>query len=370
MTTIPADTPPPDIPAIFTPLTVRGMTLPNRIVMSPLCMYSAKDGVAGDWHMVHLGSRAMGGAGLVIAEMSAVHPDGRISASDAGIWDDKHTEPWKRVVDFVHEHTDNKIGIQLGHAGRKGDTGESWKRGSGDETISGFDLVAPSAIPVSERAIMPREITPEEIAALPGLYVKATERARAAGFDMIELHCAHGYLLSTFISPLSNHRTDTYGGSLENRMRLPLKIFRAIREAWPDDRPISVRISAVDWEEGGHEIEDSVEVSRMFHKAGADLIDVSSGMVTNKRPPDRSMFQVPFAEQIRADAEVPTMAVGNIQTGEEMNHIIESGKADLCVIGRGHMYDPYLTRHIAREIGYDLPWPGQYTRGARFRLNR
>ncbi len=359
-----------DTPPMFTPFTLRELTLPNRVVVSPMCMYSAEDGVVGDWHVVHLGSRAMGGAGLVIAEMSAVHPEGRISAKDSGIWDDKHTEPWKRVVDYVHAHTDGKIGLQLGHAGRKGDSGESWKRGTGEETISNFDIIAPTAIPVSERARTPREITPEEIAAVPGWYVKAAERALAAEFDMIELHCAHGYLLSTFISPLSNHRTDAYGGPLENRMRLPLEVFRSVRAAWPDERPISVRISAIDWEEGGHEIEDAVEVSRLFHEAGADLIDVSSGMVTNKRPPDSTLFQVPFAERIRADAGVATMAVGNIELGEQMNDIIECGKADLCVIGRGHMYDPYLTRHIAREIGYDMPWPGQYSRGARFRLNK
>ncbi|MFM1815174.1 MAG: hypothetical protein RLZ98_1869, partial [Pseudomonadota bacterium] len=269
-----------EIPALFRPITIRGMTLPNRIVMSPLCMYSADDGLVGDWHVVHLGSRAMGGAGLVIAEMTAVHPDGRISWRDAGIWDDRHIAGWKRVVDFVHRHTDGKIGLQLGHAGRKGDTGESWMRGSGGETVIGMDLIAPSALPVSDRARVPREITPDEIAKLPGLYARATERALEAGFDMLELHCAHGYLLSTFISPVSNKRTDAYGGSLENRMRLPLEVFRAIRAVWPEERPISVRISAVDWEEGGHTIADAVAVSRMFHDAGADLIDVSSGMVT------------------------------------------------------------------------------------------
>ena len=359
-----------DIPAIFTPIAIRGMVLTNRIVMSPLCMYSADDGVVGDWHVVHLGSRAMGGTALVIAEMTAVQPNGRISAKDSGIWDDKHIAPWKRVVKFVHEHTDAKIGLQLGHAGRKGDTGESWKRGSGSETISGFDIIGPSPIPVSDHARVPREITSEEIAAVPRWYAKATERALAANFDMIELHCAHGYLMSSFISPLSNKRSDEYGGSLENRMRLPLEVFRTIREIWPTDRPISVRISAVDWEDGGHKIEDAVEVSREFYKAGADLIDVSSGMVTNKRPPDTSLFQVPFSEQIRAKAEVPTMAVGNIEWADQMNDIIESGKADLCVIGRGHMYDPYLTLHVAREITYDLPWPHRYSRGARFRQNQ
>jgi anthraniloyl-CoA monooxygenase len=368
MATRPAESAATDIPPVFTPFTLRGLTLPNRIVMSPLCMYSADDGAVGDWHVVHLGSRAMGGAGLVMAEMTAIHPDGRISARDSGIWDDRHTGPWKRVVDFVHAHTDGKIGMQLGHAGRKADTGESWKRGTGAETISGFDLVAPSAIPVSERARTPRAITLEEIAALPELYVKGALRALEAGFDLLELHCAHGYLLSSFISPLSNRRNDDYGGPLENRMHLPLEVFAAVRAAWPQDRPIAVRISAVDWVEGGHEIEDAVAVSQMFREAGADIIDVSSGMVTNHRPPDSSLFQVPFAERIRAEAGIATMAVGNIETGEQMNDIIAGGRADLCVVGRGHMYDPYLARHIARELGYDMPWPGQYVRGARFRL--
>jgi anthraniloyl-CoA monooxygenase len=355
-------------PPVFTPYGLRGMSLINRIVMSPLCMYSATDGVVGDWHMVHLGSRAIGGAGLVIAEMTAIHPDGRISAKDSGIWDDSHTAPWRRVVDFVHHNSDAMIGLQLGHAGRKGDTGESWKRGTGQETVSGFNLVAPSAIAFSERTRVPREITLDEIAALPGHYVRGAERALAAGFDMIELHCAHGYLLSSFISPLANKRSDHYGGTLENRMRLPIEVFRAVRGAWPEDRPIAVRISAVDWTEGGHTIADAVAVSRLFRDAGADIIDVSSGMVTNQRLPDNSLYQVPFAEQIRAEADVPTMAVGNIETGEQMNHIIASGRADLCVVGRGHMYDPYLARHIARELGYDMKWPDEYARGARFRL--
>ncbi len=359
-----------DRPLMFTPLTIRGMTLANRVVMSPLCMYSAsEDGEVGDWHLVHLGSRAMGGAGLVIAEMSAVHPDGRISITDAGIWDDRHIEGWRRIVEFVHQNTKSKIGLQLGHAGRKGDTGVSWHRGTDQQVEIGFDLIAPSAISVSPNHRPPRALSLDEIESIPELYVKATTRAIAAGFDMIELHCAHGYLLSSFISPLANKRTDAYGGPLENRMRLPLDVFGAIRRVWPEDRPISVRISAVDWEEGGHEIEDAVAVSQMFYEAGADLIDVSSGMVTNKRPPTRSLFQVPFAEQIRADVGVPTMALGNIATGAQMNDILENGKADLCVVGRGHMFDPYLTRHIAREIGFDPDWPGQYERGADFGLH-
>ena len=370
MATGPAEPAAAEIPPVFTPFALRGVTLANRIVMSPLCMYSAEDGLVGDWHVVHLGSRAMGGAALVMAEMTAVHPDGRISARDSGIWDDRHVAGWKRVVDFVHAHTDARIGMQLGHAGRKGDTGESWKRGSGSETISGFDLVAPSAIAVSERARTPRAMTEQEIQALPGLYVKGAERALAAGFDLLELHCAHGYLLSSFISPLSNRRNDAYGGPLEHRMRLPLEVFAAIRRAWPADRPIAVRISAVDWEDGGHEIADAVAVSRMFAAAGADIIDVSSGMVTNRRPPDSALFQVPFAERIRKDAGIATMAVGNIETGAQMNDIVANGRADLCVVGRGHMYDPYLARHIARELGYEMPWPGQYVRGARFRADR
>ena len=355
------------IPPMFTPFKLRGLKIPNRVVMSPLCMYSANDGVVSDWHLVHLGSRAMGGAGLILAEMTAVHPDGRISIRDAGIWDDKHVEPWKRCVDFIHHNTDSKVGLQLGHAGRKADTGLSWQRGTNEQMEYGFDIIAPTAIPVSERARTPRAITVEEISALPELYRCATERALAADFDILNFHCAHGYLMSSFISPLSNHRNDLYGGPLKNRMRLPLETFAEIRQAWPEDKPIVVRISAVDWEDGGHEIDDAVKVAKFFQAAGADAIDVSSGMVTNKRPPDTSLFQVPFSEQIKAETGMATMAVGNIETGEQMNDIISNNRADFCVVGRGHMYDPYLTRHIAREIGYDYPWPKEYGRGSGFR---
>ena len=221
----------PDIPPMFTPYKLRGVEMTNRMVMSPLCMYSAEDGIVGDWHVVHLGSRAIGGAGLIFAEMSAVHPDGRISIRDAGIWDDKHIEPWKRVVDFVHKNTDSKIGLQLGHAGRKGDTGLSWQRGTDAQMEYGFDIVAPTAIPVSESTRTPRVITDEEITAIPGLYKRATERAAKANFDILNFHCAHGYLMSSFISPLSNHRSDRLGGSLANRMRLPLKIFSEVRKS-------------------------------------------------------------------------------------------------------------------------------------------
>jgi anthraniloyl-CoA monooxygenase len=346
------------------------MEFANRVVVSPLCMYSANDGVVDDWHVVHLGSRAMGGAGLVIAEMTAIHPDGRISIRDAGIWKNKHIKPWKRVVDFIHQHTEAKIGIQLGHAGRKGDTGLSWQRGTEAQQEQGFDIIGPSAIPVSNRARTPRVISNQEIRRLPQQYANAAKRALAAGFDILNFHCAHGYLMSSFISPLSNKRNDGYGGPIKNRMRLPLEIFAAIRRVWPEERPIVIRISAVDWETEGHEIEDAVVIARMFKEAGADAIDVSSGMVTNKRPPDTSLFQVPFAEQIRCQVGIPTMAVGNIENGDQMNTIIKNGQADFCVVGRGHMYDPYLVRHIAREIGHEMRWPDQYSRGANFRRGK
>jgi anthraniloyl-CoA monooxygenase len=349
-------------PAAFTPYRLRGLTLPNRIVMSPLCMYAADDGAATDFHVVHLGSRAVGGAGLVIAEMSAVHPDGRLSIRDAGIWEDRHIEPWKRVVDFVHEHSDAKIGLQLGHAGRKADTGLSWKRDSGIERM-GFDLIAPSAIPFRERYPVPRAMSGEEIETCKKDYFRATERALEAGFDMIELHCAHGYLLSTFISPISNKRDDSYGGSLENRMRLPLEILDGMRKIWPDDKPIAARISAVDWSAGGTTIEDAVKIGRLFKQAGLDILDVSSGMVTPDRPEEIGLFQTPFSERIRSDAGIPTMTVGNIATAAQMNDIIDTGKADLCAIGRGHMYDPYFALHAAREADYEMTWPDRYARG-------
>ena len=357
-----------DTPPMFTPFALRGLTLPNRVVMSPMCMYSATDGMASDFHVVHLGSRAVGGAGLVISEMTAVSPEGRISLGCAGIWSDAHVAPWKRVVDFVHEHAPGKIGLQLGHAGRKGAQKLPWEgRDEPLEEGRRWQIVAPSAIPFSAKDPMPKAMDEADIAKTIRDFAEAAKRAEAAGFDMIELHFGHGYLLSSFISPLANRRNDGYGGSLENRMRLPLEIFRAVRAAWPDRKPISARISAVDWVEGGTTADDAVEIGRMFREAGLDILDVSTGnVIPGARPTGGGLFQTPFAERIRREAGIPTMTVGNIRSAGEINDILAAGRADLCVMAKGHLFDPYFVRHAAHALGFELPWPKQYARVAQF----
>jgi len=357
-----------DIPPIFTPLGLRGLTLPNRVVMSPMCMYTSDDGAPCDFQVVHLGSRALGGAGLVFTEMTQVSPEGRISTGDAGMWDDKHIEPWKRVVDFVHTHSSARIGLQLGHAGRKGSTPLPWNRGKPLAPAEQWEIIAPSAIPFSPDSQTPRAMNQGDLARVKQAFADAAIRAEAAGFDMIEMHCGHGYLLSSFISPLSNTRTDRYGGSLEARMRYPLEVFDAIRQVWPADKPISARISAVDWVEGGTTVDDAVGIARMFRDAGLDIIDVSSGNVTDfRRPAMPGLFQTPFSEKIRAETGMKTMTVGNIATPEQMNQVIAGGRADLCVVGKGHLYDPFFTLHAARELGHDgALWPKQYAAARAF----
>ena len=354
-------------PPMFTPLTLRGVTLPNRIGLSPMCMYAADDGHVNDFHLVHLGSRAVGGAGLVMAEMTAVSPEGRISLRDAGIWQDSHIAPWKRVVDFVHNGSDARIGLQLGHAGRKADTGVRWLRATdaGQQGAGGWEQLAPSAIAYSDRHPTPRAVTEDDIARLIDCYVAAARRALAAGFDLIELHFAHGYLLSSFISPLTNRRNDGWGGSLEGRMRLPRAVLRAVRAVWPEDRPIAARISAVDWVEGGTTIEDSVAGARMLKEDGLDILDVSTGIVVEQgRPPREGLPQTPFSERIRREAGIPTMTVGNVQTSADMNAIIADGRADVCMMGRAHLYDPYFAHHAARAQNHPLAWPGNYDTAA------
>ena len=358
-----------DIPPMFTPFSLRDLTLPNRVVLSPMCMYSADDfdGVPTDFHVVHLGSRAMGGVGLVFTEMTQISPEGRISPGDAGIWDDRHIEPWKRVVDFVHRHADGKIGMQLGHAGRKACEPRAWERDTPLTPDQKWEIVAPSAIPFGPDSEMPREMNQADIAKVIDDFVSGAERVAKAGFDIIEIHGGHGYLLSSFISPLSNQRTDSYGGSLENRMRLPLEVFRAVRAVWPEEKPISCRISAFDWVEGGTTMEDAVRIARLFKEAGLDILDVSSGNVTNfRRPVTPGLFQTPFSEQIRQEVGIPTMTVGNIATPEQINGVIAKGRADLCCVAKGHLYDPYFVRHAARKLGHKLPWPKQYPAAAVF----
>ncbi|RYE95535.1 MAG: bifunctional salicylyl-CoA 5-hydroxylase/oxidoreductase, partial [Oxalobacteraceae bacterium] len=351
------------VPPMLTPYRLRGTVLKNRIVVSPMAQYSAVDGVAGDYHLVHLGSRAMGGAGLVFAEMTCVSADARITPGCPGMYTPAHTAAWKRIVDFVHQNTDAKIAIQLGHAGPKGSTRCAWDGIDLPLDDGNWPLLAASPQQyiegVSQHA---REATPEDMDRIEQDFVRATTEAAKAGFDWLELHCAHGYLLSSFISPLTNRRTDDYGGSLENRCRFPLRVFRAVRAAWPQDKPISVRISAHDWVEGGITPDDAVEIAKLFKAAGADMIDCSSGQVSKKEQPVFGrMFQTPFADRDRRDAGLVAHAVGAISEADHVNSIIAAGRADLCAIARPHLANPAWTLNEAAKIGYhDMQWPKQY----------
>lgn len=348
-------------PPFLTPFKLRDLVLDNRIVVSAMCQYSAEDGVPDDWHLVHLGSRAIGGAGLVMAEMTDVTPAGRITPGCTGLWDDRQMRAWKKIVDFVHKRTPAKIGIQLGHAGRKGACVPEWEGGAPLPDDAQWELMAPSPMPWSKYSPAPRGMTAEDMAELKGHYAAAARRARKAGFDILELHCAHGYLLASFISPLTNHRTDAYGGSLENRLRFPLEVFDAIRGAWPKEKPISVRISATDWVDGGIGGADAVEIARAFKDHGCDLIDVSAGQtVPEQRPKYGRLFQTPFADRIRHEADMATMAVGAISSFADANTILAAGRADLVALARPHLFDPYWTRHAAHEFGVRLPWPDPY----------
>ncbi|MDX1485056.1 MAG: hypothetical protein R3229_11290 [Alphaproteobacteria bacterium] len=356
-----ADRPASNHPALFTPFTLRGMELINRIVVSPMCMYSSVDGTVGEFQLVHLGARALGGAGLVITEMTNIHPDGRISPACAGMYKPEHAAAWKRVVDFIHDQTEAKVAVQLAHAGRKGAVPRAWERGSGGLGDEAWELVAPSAIAFGEGSATPREMTADDIADMVARFAQGAVWADEAGFDMIEFHMGHGYLLSSFMSPLSNRRDDDYGGDLARRMRFPLEVFEAVRAVWPEDKPISARISAVDYEEGGNTIEDGVEMARMLFDAGVDIVDVSSGAVTAQgRPKAVGLYQTPFSEAIRTATGKPTMTVGNIRSAEEANAVIAEGRADLAVLAKWHLYDPFFARHAAVELGVDMPWPNQY----------
>lgn len=350
-------------PPMFTPFTLRSVQLENRVVMSPMCMYSAADGTPGDFHLVHYGSRAMGGAGLLFTEMTDVSADGRITPGCTGMYTDEHEAQWKRIVSFVHGHSAAKIALQIGHAGRKGATRAPWDGMDLPLETGAWELIAPSAIPYLKGvSATPRAMDRSDMDRVREDFVRATERALRAGFDMIELHAAHGYLLSTFLSPLTNTREDEYGGTTENRLRFPLEVFRAMRAAWPFEKPMSVRISAHDWVPGGVTPEMAEQIARAFHKAGADIIHVSSGQVLKEeRPVYGRMFQVPFSDRIRNAVGVPTIAVGNIFEHDHINTIIAAGRADLCALARPHLADPSWTLHAAAELGYtDLTWPAQY----------
>jgi len=370
--TTPAPPPPPISapPPIFVPLRVREVTLPNRVVVSPMCQYSATDGTVDDWHLVHLGSRALGGAGLVIAEMTDVEPEGRITLGCAGMYATDHVAAWRRIVDFVHARSATKIGLQLAHAGRKGSTHHPWE-GDSDYPLSaaegGWQTIAPSPLPFKPDWPAPREMTAADLERVRTAFARATKWADEAGFDWLELHMAHGYLLSSFLSPLTNLRRDDYGGSLENRMRWPLSVFAAVREAWPQHKPTSVRLTASDWMPDGSGMtpDDAVIVARELRRLGCDLVDVSSGGNSPLSQVEYGrMYQVPFADQIRHEAQVPVMAVGALLGADHANTVLAAGRADLAVMARPHLADPYLTVHAAAR--YERPeyaWPGQYWRG-------
>lgn len=353
-------------PPMFTPYSVRGLTLKNRVVVSPMATYMACDGVPNDFHLVHFGARAMGGAAMVFTEMTCVSPDARITPGCLGLWNDVQQQAWTRVVDYVHANTDAKVAIQLGHAGRKGSTCVPWEGTDRPLTAGNWPLLSASAIPyVDGLSQVPQEASEDDLRRILEDFVAATRRAAEAGFDWLELHCAHGYLLSSFISPLTNHRTDAYGGSLFKRCRYPLEVFTAMRDEWPHTRPMSVRISATDWVPGGLTPEDATIIARLFRAAGADLLDCSSGQVSKaERPVYGRMFQVPLSDRIRSEAEVSTIAVGNIYEGDHVNTIIASGRADLCAVARPHLADPAWTLHEAAKQGFgDVWWPAPYFLG-------
>ncbi|KPK07066.1 MAG: salicylyl-CoA 5-hydroxylase [Betaproteobacteria bacterium SG8_39] len=348
-------------PPIFTPYRLRGLTLENRIVVSPMCQYSAVDGVVGDWHLVHLGSRAIGGAGLVLTEMTCVGPQARITPGCAGIWNDAQVAAWRRIVDFIHGHSQAKVGLQIGHAGRKGSTKLLWEGVDQPLAEGNWEVIAPSAIPYQAFCHRPREMTRADMDAVVADHAAAARRAAAAGFDLLELHMAHGYLLSTFLSPLTNRRGDAYGGAIENRLRFPLEVFAAVRAAWPQDKPMSARISATDWKAGGFSDADGDALVAALKDAGCDIVDVSTGQVVGDQEPQYGrLWQLPFSTRLRLEGGMPTMAIGNIQSFGDANAIIAGGRADLCVLARMHLADPYWTRHAAYEYGWPLPWPNPY----------
>ncbi len=349
-------------PPMFTPFRLRGLTLENRVVVSAMCQYSAEEGTPNDWHFVHLGSRAIGGAGLVIAEMTDVSAEARISPGCAGLYDDAHVDAWRRIVEFAHRHSYAKMGIQLGHAGRKGATRLSWEGDNEPLDEGGWEVIAPSPIPWFPHSPVPRPMGRKDMDAVVADYERSTRMAEAAGFDLLELHMAHGYLLASFISPATNRREDEYGGDLDGRMRFPLEVLDAVRAGWPDEKPLSVRISAVDWVPEGMTADDSVQVARLLAERGVDLIDVSAGQtVPHQEPIYGRQFQTPFADRIRHEVGIATMAVGNISSYMDVNTILAAGRADLCAMARAHLWDPYWTRNAAWRLGWPLPWPDPYS---------
>ena len=348
-------------PPMFTPYRLRSITLKNRVVVSPMAQYSAQEGRVGDFHLVHLGARAMGGAGLVMTEMTCPSPEARITPGCPGLWNDQQMQDWQRIVTWVHAQTDARIGLQLGHAGPKGSTCAPWQGGGMDHALpqDNWPLLAASAQSYLAGGQVPRAMTREDMDTVKQMFVQATERAARAGFDWLELHCAHGYLLSSFLSPLTNRRNDAYGGDLAHRLRYPLEVFSAMRAVWPAHLPMSVRISAHDWVEGGTLPNDAVDIAKAFKAAGVDLVDCSSGQVSpHQKPVYGRMYQTPFADRIRQEAGIPTMAVGAISEADHVNSVIAAGRADLCAVGRPHLANPAWTLTEAARIGFtDLSWP-------------
>jgi 2,4-dienoyl-CoA reductase-like NADH-dependent reductase (Old Yellow Enzyme family) len=354
--------------SIFDGYTLRGVTLRNRIGVSPMCEYSSEDGMPSDWHLVHLGSRAAGGAGLVLTEATAVEPRGRISPQDAGIWSDAHAEAWARVTRFITSQG-AVAGVQLAHAGRKGSTARPWEEGRGHVGVSdaegGWEPVGPSALAFAEGYRMPKELTSGEIAGIVQAFADSARRSDAAGFDWLELHGAHGYLLHEFLSPLSNTRTDEYGGSFENRIRFTVETTRAVRAVWPEHKPLTARFSCTEWAEGGWTLEETVELSRRLKGEGVDLIDCSTGgNVPHARIPVGAGYQVPFAETVRREAGIATAAVGMISAPAQADEIIRNERADLVLLARASLRDPYWPLHAARELGQEdkVTPPVQYAR--------
>ena len=351
---------------MFAPFQLRDMRLENRVVVSPMAQYKAVDGCPTDWHFVHYAERAKGGAGLVYVEMTCVSPEGRITPGCPGLYAPEHEVAWKRLVDFVHAETKAKLCCQIGHSGRKGSTQLGWEEGDAPLATGNWPVMSASAVPWSPRNPVPREMTRADMDMVRDQFVASTQMAARAGFDMIELHAAHGYLISSFISPKSNVRTDDYGGSLENRMRFPLEVFRAMRAVWPAEKPMSVRISANDWVgEEGVTPDEAVEIAKAFATAGADIIDDSAGQTsTDARPIYGRMFQTPFSDRIRNEAGLATIAVGNITEADQVNSILLAGRADLVALARPHLADPYWTLHAAVKAGdTGVFWPDPYLNG-------
>ncbi|MGW5178843.1 bifunctional salicylyl-CoA 5-hydroxylase/oxidoreductase [Streptomyces sp. NPDC004082] len=361
---------PPDTPPMFTPFRLRDLRLRNRVVVSPMDLYSATDGLPGDFHLVHLGARALGGAGLVMTEMVCVSPEGRITPGCAGLYTPGQAESWRRITDFVHRAAPGTaIGLQLGHSGRKGSTKLMWEGIDEPLDAGNWPVVAASPIPYRPDSQTPRELVRSQLTDIREQFAAAARRAARCGFDLLELHCAHGYLLSGFLSPLTNRRTDAYGGSLAGRLRFPLEVFDAVRAVWPQERPMTVRISATDWAEGGTTADEAVGIARAFAAHGADAIDVSTGqVVADEHPRYGRSYQTPFADRIRNETGIPVIAVGAISSWDDVNSLILAGRTDLCALARPHLYDPHWTLHAAAEQGYAGPgvvWPEPYRAGSR-----